>query len=340
MGSYSPTGEFDAITDEDLQIVSDGDAGSEKARAAVNRLIDDVHAKPASFVWVGLVDPSKPELDLISELFNLEPLEIEEAGNTARRPKLEFGVEKSFALLKTLSYDLNTKAISLGQTSVFIGKDYAVTVRHGTPGDLTSVRRRISASERLRTQGPMSVLYAVLDITVDGYLAVAEDVHEDMRELEQDVFSVNPTAETTKIIYELKRENITLRRAVSPLTSTAQRLATDSEEVIPAELEPFFADVGEHILRIHETVESIDNSLLTMLMASTALQDLKQNTDMRKISAWVAIAAVPTMTAGIYGMNFEHMPELELTLGYPIVLVAMALACGLLYRGFKKSGWL
>jgi magnesium transporter len=186
----------------------------------------------------------------------------------------------------------------------------------------------------------MAVLYAVLDITVDSYLAVAEEINEDMREIEQVVFSMQPTANVTKSIYELKRENIAVRRAVSPLTTSAQRFVTDSERGVPKELEPFFADVGEHILRVHDTVDTIDNSLLTMLMASTALLDLKQNSDMRKISAWVAIAAVPTLTAGIYGMNFEDMPELKWSFGYPVVLGFMAITCLLLYRGFKKSGWL
>lgn len=340
MGSYSPGGELDLISAEDLRIPSDHDLTGAHARSLLSELISTVSMLEDSFAWVGLVNPSKPELALISDLFDLEPLEVEDAGNIAQRAKLDFGDSQSFALLKSLSYDDRTREISVGQTSVFVGPKYAITVRHGLPGDLTQVRNRISASERLRKQGPMSVLYSVLDITVDGYLGVSEAVHEDMRELEQDVFSMNPTAEITKVIYELKRENITVRRAISPLTATAQRLISENEDGVPLELEPFFADVGEHILRVHDTVESIDNSLLTMLMASTALQDLKQNSDMRKISAWVAIAAVPTMTAGIYGMNFENMPELQWDLGYPVVLGLMAVACGLLYRGFKKSGWL
>lgn len=340
MGSYSPSGEFDAISAEDLTIPSDTHHNAEAARQLLESLIEQVGRQEGSFVWVGLVDPTRPELDLVAELFSLEPLEIEDAGNTAQRPKLDLNEFQSFALLKTLSYDVDSKEIGVGQTSVFVGRDYAITVRFGSQGDLTSVRQRMAASERLRTHGPMAVLYAVLDITVDSYLAVSEEIHDDMREIEQTVFSMQPAANVTKSIYELKRENIAVRRAVSPLTISAQRFVSNTEQGVPRELEPFFADVGEHILRVHETVDTVDNSLLTMLMASTALLDLKQNSDMRKISAWVAIAAVPTMTAGIYGMNFDNMPELHWEYGYPVVLGIMLTACLLLYRAFKKSGWL
>ncbi len=287
-----------------------------------------------------MVSPTKPELALVTELFGLEPLDVEDAANVAQRAKFDLSEGKGFALLKTLSYDEESREVTTGQTSVFIGEWFAITVRYGNAGDLTNVRERMSHSERLRTHGPLAVLYAVMDITVDAYLAVVDEVHEDMREIEQDVFSMQPTAETTKNIYQLKRENIAVSRAVTPLVSAAQKFAAETDESIPTQLEPFFADIGEHILRVNDTIQSTDNALLTMLMASTALQDSKQNSDMRKISAWVAIAAVPTLTAGIYGMNFKDMPELSFGLGYPAVLIFMAVTCGFLFRGFKKSGWL
>jgi len=340
MGRYSADGRFEHQHKESIDIASGTDPNEHDARSAIVELISHVKADPGSFVWLGLVSPTHAELALVTDLFGLEPLDVEDAANIAQRAKFELSQGKGFALLKTLSYDGQSRDVTTGQTSVFIGEWFAITVRYGTAGDLTNVRERMSHSERLRTHGPLAVLYAVLDITVDSYLAVVEEVHEDMREIEQDVFSMQPTAETTKNIYHLKRENIAVSQAVSPLVSAAQKFAADTYELIPAELEPFFADIGEHILRVNDTVESTDNALLTMLMASTALQDLKQNTDMRKISAWVAIAAVPTLTAGIFGMNFKHMPELDTTFGYPAVLFFMAVTCGLLFRGFKKSGWL
>ncbi len=340
MGRYSVDGQFEYQHLPPIDIIAVGDAAEHDARVAITQLISEVKADPGSFVWLGLVSATQPELSLVTELFGLEPLDVEDAANVAQRAKFDLSLGEGFALLKTLSYDADSREVTTGQTSVFVGKWFAITVRYGVAGDLTNVRKRMSHDERLRAHGPLAVLYAVMDITVDSYLAVAEDVHEDMRVIEQDVFSMQPTALTTKNIYQLKRENIAVSQAASPLVNAAQKFANDTDDSIPEQLEPFFADIGDHILRVNDIVESTDNALLTMLMASTALQDLKQNTDMRKISAWVAIAAVPTLTAGIFGMNFENMPELKTDYGYPIVLAFMAITCALLFRGFKKSGWL
>jgi magnesium transporter len=340
MGRYSADGQFEYQHLPPIDIIAVGEAAEHDARVAITQLISEVKADPGSFVWLGLVSATQPELSLVTELFGLEPLDVEDAANVAQRAKFDLSLGEGFALLKTLSYDADSREVTTGQTSVFVGKWFAITVRYGVAGDLTNVRKRMSHDERLRAHGPLAVLYAVMDITVDSYLAVAEDVHEDMRVIEQDVFSMQPTALTTKNIYQLKRENIAVSQAASPLVNAAQKFANDTDDSIPEQLEPFFADIGDHILRVNDIVESTDNALLTMLMASTALQDLKQNTDMRKISAWVAIAAVPTLTAGIFGMNFENMPELKTDYGYPIVLAFMAITCALLFRGFKKSGWL
>ena len=340
MGRYSADGQFEHQHMPQIDIITPDDAAAHDARVAITDLISQVKADAGSFVWLGLVTPTPAELSLVTELFALEPLDVEDAANVAQRAKFELSNGEGFALLKTLSYDAISRAVTTGQTSVFVGDWFAITVRYGLSGDLTDVRERMSHDERLRTHGPLAVLYAVLDITVDSYLEVSEDVHEDMRVIEQDVFSMQPTAQTTKNIYQLKRENIVVSQAASPLVNAAQKFSNETYDSIPKKLEPFFADIGDHILRVNDVVESTDNALLTMLMATTALQDLKQNTDMRKISAWVAIAAVPTLTAGIFGMNFENMPELQTDYGYPIVLAFMAITCGLLFRGFKKSGWL
>ena len=340
MGRYSADGQFEHQYMPPIDIITPDDSAAHEARVAITDLISQVKADAGSFVWLGLVSPTPAELSLVTELFALEPLDVEDAANLAQRAKFELSNGEGFALLKTLSYDATTREVTTGQTSVFVGDWFAITVRYGVAGDLTNVRKRMSHDERLRKHGPLAVLYAVMDITVDTYLAVSEDVHEDMRVIEQDVFSMQPTALTTKNIYLLKRENIAVSQAAAPLVNAAQKFSNETYESIPKELEPFFADIGDHILRVNDVVESTDNALLTMLMASTALQDLKQNTDMRKISAWVAIAAVPTLTAGIFGMNFENMPELKFEYGYYIVLAFMGTTCSLLFRAFKKSGWL
>jgi magnesium transporter len=278
---------------------------------------------------------------MVADVFHLDPLQIEDAANPHQRAKFDANEDgRTFALVKVLDYDESTSGVATGQLSVFTGANYAVTVRQGAHGDLSGVRERLDASETLRSHGSVSVLYAVLDVVVDGYLAVMDEVVNDVDEVETQVFSSQPVSELTRRIYELKRENMEARRAVSPLVPAAHRFATESAPEVPRDLRPFFRDIGEHILRVAESVETVDNLLLTMLMASTALQDLQQNRDMRKISAYAAMGVVPTVIAGIYGMNFSHMPELDWEYGYPLALGLMGLVVLLLYRAFKRSGWL
>jgi magnesium transporter len=186
----------------------------------------------------------------------------------------------------------------------------------------------------------MSVLYAVLDQVVDGYLVISDEVNRDVEDLEAQVFSAEGGSSVANGIYRLKRENIEMRRAVGPLVAWSHDVVEEQVTWVPPGLRGSFRDVGEHVLRANDATESADNLLMAMLMASTSLQDLQQNRDMRKISAWVAIAAVPTAIAAIYGMNFETMPELDQPWGYPAVLGVMAIVCVLLYRAFKRSGWL
>ena len=308
-------------------------------------MLVDLHARcdahAGSFVWLGLFEPSRPELQAVADAFGLDHLEVEDAANPAQRAKFDAGDHgQVFALLKLLDYVPGTSDVETGQLAIFIGSWFAVTVRQGNVGDLTGVRGRIEGSPELRAHGPYAVLYAVIDAVVDGYVAVVDEVSEDVSEVETEVFAADTTATSAQRIYNLKRENQEVRRAVSPLVGAAHRFANEDLESVPADLRPYFQDIGEHILRVYEQAESADSLLLTLLMASTALQDLQQNRDMRKISAWVAIGVVPTVIGAIYGMNFEDMPELEYRFGYPLVLGGMVLICALLYRAFKKSGWL
>jgi magnesium transporter len=293
------------------------------------------------FVWLGLFEPTRAELDMVTSVFELPRLLVEDAANPAQRAKFELdGQGMGLAIIKTLDYVESTSDVHTGQLAVFVGPDYVVTVRHGQIGDLREIRRRLEGDERLRAHGPVSVLYAVLDMVVDGYLTVSDAVGIDVEELETSVFSGESSANTTNSIYRLKRENVEIRQAVGPLVVWAHDAVAERLDWIPDDLKPYFRDIGDHVLRAMDAVESTDNLLMTMLMASTSLQDLQQNRDMRKISAWVAIAAVPTAVAAIYGMNFDNMPELHEQWGYPVVLGVMATACLVLYRLFKRSGWL
>jgi len=323
-----------------LHIPAENDFTGESVRAHIRELQEKVH-DPQAFAWVGLINPTRPEMAMVAEEFSLEALQVEDATNPAQRAKFDVAEDGSvFALIKVLGYDDSTSAVSTGQIAVFVGPGYAVTVRYGSHGDLSPVRARIAGSEALRTHGSLAVLYAVLDTVVDGYLAVVDEIVLDLHEVESEVFAPDPNSDVTRSIYELKRENIEVRRALEPLMPAAHRFATETAEDIPDGLKPYFRDIGEHLLRAADVVESTDNLLVTMLMASTALQDLQQNKDMRKISAYAAMGIVPTAIAGIYGMNFENMPELSWSFGYPLALGIMAGVMALLYRAFKKSGWL
>ena len=307
----------------------------------VRELRERCLADPESFIWLGLFEPTRAELDMVAEIFQLPKLQVEDAANTAQRAKFEFDQQgHGLAILKILDYVDSTSDVLTGQLAVFVGPQFAVTVRYGRIGELSGIRERLADSSELRTFGPVAVLYAVLDRVVDGYLTIADEVGEDVENLEAEVFSDSSASNTANRIYRLKRENIEMRRAVGPLVGWAHDAVDQEITWVPPGLRTYFRDIGDHVLRANDAVESVDNLLMTMLMASTSLQDLQQNKDMRKISAWVAIAAVPTAVAAIYGMNFDTMPELHQPWGYPAVLGVMAVSCVLLYRAFKRSGWL
>lgn len=341
MGAYAPEGNVVADDETPAHVPDDSDLAGAQVRTRILDLRSAITHTSDSFVWVGLVNPTKPEMALVAQIFDLETLQVEDAMNSNQRAKFDVDEGgRTFALFKILDYNESTSEVTTGQVSVFVGPDYAVTVRKGAHGDLSGVRDRIESSALLRSHGSISVLYAILDLVVDGYIAVMDEVVNDVDEVETEVFSTRPVSEITRRIYELKRENMEARRAVSPLVPAAHRFASESAHEVPDDLRPYFRDIGEHILRVSESVESVDGLLMTMLMASTALQDLQQNKDMRKISAYAAMGVVPTVIAGIYGMNFSHMPELDWEFGYPMALGLMGLVVLLLYRAFKRSGWL
>ena len=298
-------------------------------------------ATPGSFIWLGLFEPTRAELEMVTDVFDLPRLQVEDAANTAQRAKFEIDEDgHGLALLKMLDYVDSTSDVITGQLAVFVGPWYAITVRFGQIGDLRGIRERLADSPELREYGSVAVLYAVIDLAVDGYLVVSDEVSTDVENLETEVFTSDRTATTTNSIYLLKRENVEIRRAVGPLVIWAHDAVGERITWVPDGLKAYFRDIGDHLLRVSDTVESTDGLLMTMLMASTSLQDLQQNRDMRKISAWVAIAAVPTAIAAIYGMNFDYMPELHSPWGYPAVLTLMGTACVFLFRAFKRSGWL
>jgi magnesium transporter len=301
--------------------------------------LDTARAQGSSFIWVGLHDPTEAELAKVAAEFSLHKLAVEDALTTHQRPKLEEYDDSLFVVLKTVRYDESAQQIELGDVMLFVGDSFVVTVRHGKGRALADVRKRLETQKEILDCGPSAVLYAIADKIVDDYSTIALAVEEDIEEVEQQVFS--PARNTSAgRIYNLKREVIEFRRGVLPLVKPLGQLASGEVPHVDDRMQPFFRDIADHVVRTSELIEGFDSLLGSVLSANLAQVGVQQNEDMRRISAWVAIAAVPTAIAGIYGMNFEHMPELGWRYGYPTALLLMATICVGLFRGFKRSGWL
>ncbi|MQY04954.1 magnesium and cobalt transport protein CorA [Actinomadura macrotermitis] len=310
------------------------------------RLVRDGRLAPsaeesAGFVWVGLHEPSAAELHELAEVFGLHELAVEDAIHAHQRPKLERYDDVNFFVMKTVGYvahdPAESEVVETGEIMVFCGPDFVVTVRHGAHGELGSVRGQLERHPERLALGPTAVLHAIADRVVDGYVCVADAVQEDIDEVEEAVFSPERTDEARRI-YRLKREVIQLKRAVGPLAGPLRNLT--GRRFVPDDIKEYLRDVEDHLTRVREQVESYDELLNPILQAHMTQVTVADNQDMRKISAWGAIFMVPTAIAGIYGMNFDKMPELRWDYGYPMVLVIIALSCLALHRGFRRNGWL
>ncbi|MFC9425092.1 magnesium and cobalt transport protein CorA [Streptomyces sp. NPDC056987] len=314
---------------------TDGPADFSDALAAAR-------AEGDAFLWLGLHEATEHEFALVSSEFGLHPLAVEDALHAHQRPKLEVYDDSLFVVLKPVVYEPRGDTVSTGELMVFIGDSFVVTVRHGEGAPLTAVRRRLEAEPEVLRHGPTSVLYAVSDAIVDHYVEVADELQLDLEELEAEVFSpdAGSSTPTAARIYDFKRQVLEFRRATGPLAAPMARLAGAGVPFVHEHAQPFFRDVNDHLLHVNEQVEGLDRLLTDILSAHLAQMGVRQNDDMRKISAWAAMAAVPTMVAGIYGMNFRHMPELTYVWAYPTVIALMAVVVFGLHRQFKRRGWL
>ncbi|MFI6349354.1 magnesium/cobalt transporter CorA [Streptomyces sp. NPDC050560] len=300
-----------------------------------------------AFLWVGVHEPTAEEFDRISTVFDLHSLAVEDALKAHQRPKLEVYDNSLFTVLKPVVYEPESDAVSSDELMVFLGEGFVVTVRHGEGAPLGAVRRRLESEPEVLGHGPTAVLYSVADSVVDHYLDVATELQTDLEELEAEVFSPEGggSRDTASRIYRFKRQVLEFRRATGPLTVPVQRLAgagfgAAALPFVDTSAQPFFRDVGDHLARVNESVEGLDRLVTDILSAHLAQMSVRQNDDMRKISGWAAMAAVPTMIAGIYGMNFDHMPELHWIWSYPAVIALMAVLEVVLYRMFRRRGWL
>jgi magnesium transporter len=296
-----------------------------------------------AFVWLGLHEPDLATMRTVGEIFGLHELVVEQTADPGHRPAIDTIGEVTRLVLRTARYvehdelTATSEVVDTGDVTVLIGPWFVITVRHGAAGALWPVRRDLEKRPAALRQGPWAVAHAVTNQMVDEYLAVADLVERDLERLEEETFAAQRNAGIAHF-YQLKREMVEFKRAVLPLQEPLARLVEVAEP--PAALRPYFADVRGRLGRAVDRVAGFDDLLNSILQARLAQVSVDQNNDMRMIAAWAAIAAVPTVIAGLYGMNFEHMPGLGSPYGFSAVVAAMAVICGGLYWRFRRSGWL
>lgn len=321
----------------DCAVYSDGErrGGTVPLATALER----AHAAGDGFVWIGLHDPSTAAVEQLGRELDLHPLVVEDAIHAHQRPKLEAHGDLLFLVLKTAAYRDAEERVEIGELMLVLGPRFVVSIRHGAGVPLHGLRLRLERDRDLLARGPSAVFHAIADHVVDEYAVVLDGLGNDVDEIEALVFS-DARANPTERVYRLKREVIAFRRAVTPLAIPIGRLVEDERLPIANDVRPYLRDVLDHVVRDADAVASLDDVLGGVLQANLAQISVQQNADARKISAWAAIAVVPTMIFGLYGMNFDHMPELSVALGYPLVLLVTLAICGLLYRRLRRAGWL
>ncbi|HEX8357161.1 MAG TPA: magnesium/cobalt transporter CorA [Segetibacter sp.] len=291
------------------------------------------------FVWIGLHEPEAAILQTVQQQLQLHDLAIEDAHKAHQRPKLESYGDSVFIVLRTAQMN-TSQHIDFGETHFFLGNNFIVTLRHGSSIAYSEVRAKCEKTPDLLGQGPGFALYAVMDSIVDQYFPVIEALEQELMSVEEKIFGEKPSRETTQRIYDLKRELLEVKRAISPLTDICSRLMRFDIKLIPDDTRPYFRDVYDHTLRINEMLDNTREMVTAALEANFALTSISQSEVSKRFAGWAAIIGVPTMIAGIYGMNFETMPELRWHYAYPVVLAVTFSLCIGLYIYFKKAGWL
>jgi len=294
---------------------------------------------PGAFFAMTLHEPDEAEMAGVARILGLHRLAVEDSVHPVQRPKLETYGDVEFLVLKPLWYDPASRRIEGGQVAMFMGLDYVVVVRQGEGFELDSARHDHELHTHVLEQGPAALVHALADRVVDEYERVVSALQDEVDEVEAEVFSPQ-RIRVSRRIYALEGEVNTLRRAVQPLRGPMQRLADGEVKRVSPEAVPFFRDVADHLARVDDAADSLDNLLSSVYDANLSRIGVQQNDDMRRMAAWAGIAAVITVLAGIYGMNFSNMPELRWSFGYPAAILLMVGLSLLLYRRFKKSGWL
>jgi magnesium transporter len=300
--------------------------------------LDSFETRKGRFVWIGLHEPSQELMQKVQQRFGLHELAIEDALRAHQRPKLDVYGESLFMVLQT-AQRIDRK-MQFGETHVFAGRGYVITIRHGPSSSYKEVRQRCESTPRMLKKGEDFVLYAIMDFIVDRYMPLVDLIESEVDELEEHVFKRAFKRRTIEQIYDLKRDLLSLRHAVAPVVDIANRLMRFDLPVVDKDTHPYFRDVLDHTIRVNDSVDYLRELLNSALEANLLLASLDQSEVTKKLASWAAILAVPTAVAGIYGMNFDFMPELRSPFGYPAVLAGILLVCGLLYWRFKRVRWL
>lgn len=314
-------------------------AGGQRLAEVELNNVHDILKEKDKFVWIGLYEPSEAILSKVQDEFNLHDLAIEDAHRAHQRPKIELYGDSIFVVLRTAQMN-KEHHIEFGETHFFVGMNFIVSIRHGSSVPYTEVRSRCEKMPDLLGKGQGFVLYAIMDFIVDRYFPVVDELEQELDVIEHKIFKGKPSRETTEQIYELKRELLEVKRAVSPLIDICNRLMRFDIKSISNETQPYFRDIYDHAVRINEMIDNTRELLNTALEANFSLISISQNDTSKKFAGWAAIIAMPTMIAGFYGMNFKFMPELDWHYGYYAVIIITIAVCSLLYYFFRRSGWL
>ncbi len=319
-----------------------GDHAYDRALAEVRVLNDE---GKRAFLWLGLREPTEHQMACVADSFDLHPIAVKDAVQAVQRPKVERYDDLLFVVVKTVHY-MATESVATarriaetGEIMIFVAPEFVITVRHGDHNGLSGLRSRLETERKELGLGPYAVMQAIIGHAVDHYLSAIAPLENDIDDAEEQAFSPVPSPGIQQV-YLLKRDVVELRRAIGPLGVALRELTTEHTDLLQREIRSYLRDVSDGQAQAADQIVAYDDMLSGLVEAAIARTGLQQTVDMRKISAWVAIAAVPTMIAGVYGMNFVHMPELASRWGYPAVLTVIAVVCATIYAKFRRNHWL
>jgi len=299
---------------------------------------DGLALKAGEFAWIGLYEPTEDELRILQDRFGLHPLAVEDALHAHQMPKVDVYGDQLFVVARTAH--LENDKIGYGETEMFVGRNHIITVRHGSVRSHTELREHLEASPTLLKHGVDYILHAVLDFIVDGYFPIVVQIEEEILATEERTLDAFLGRDEVAHIFNLRQELLRFRRILGPMEEVTSRLEHHDMPCIDSEVRAYFRDVGDHVRRVASMVEVLREVVSSVFEVSTLLEQQRQGAITRQLASWAAILAIPTAVAGIYGMNFEFMPELHWKLGYPLTVASIAAICGFLYVRFKRSNWL